>query len=133
MDDILKAALDIVTIQASTRPMTEHEILSMIGVVANGIALVFTTPSPQEATIPPTSAVDPKKAIKESTIICLECGKPFKVITKKHLAAHGLTPGTYKEKYNYKKSQPLCSKNLQRERRKKMKDMRLWERRMKSK
>ena len=72
-----------------------------------------------------------RKAVKESSVVCLECGKSFKVLTKKHLAAHNLTPEEYRAKYGYKKGAPLAAKSLQRERRKKMKDMRLWERRRK--
>ena len=55
----------------------------------------------------------------------------FKVITRKHLASHGLTPEEYKEKYGYKKTQTLACKALARERRTKMNDMKLWERRAK--
>ena len=72
-------------------------------------------------------AMDPKKAVKEKSITCLECAKTFKVITKKHLATHGLTPESYKAKHGFKKTMPLVCKSLQRERRKKMQDMRLWE------
>jgi predicted transcriptional regulator len=74
-------------------------------------------------------AVDPKKAIREKSVICLECGKSFKVLTKKHLASHGLTPEEYKEKWGYKKGTSLVAKALARERRRKMKDMKLWEKR----
>lgn len=132
MDDILKAALEIVATQATTRPMTEDEILRMIKSVANGIALACTEPTSNNTAASQASLLDPKKAIKESTITCLECGNPFKVLTQKHIASHNLTPEAYKEKYDYKKTQPLCSKRLQRERRKKMKEMRLWERRAKA-
>jgi predicted transcriptional regulator len=75
--------------------------------------------------------MDPKKAIKEKSVTCLECGKSFKILTKKHLATHGLAPEEYKEKWGYKKNTPLVCKSLQRERRKKMKEMRLWEKRKK--
>jgi predicted transcriptional regulator len=78
-------------------------------------------------------AVDPKKAIREKSVVCLECGKSFKVLTKKHLASHGLTPEEYKEKWGYKKGTSLVAKGLARERRKKMKDMKLWEKRRSAK
>ena len=53
----------------------------------------------------------------------------FKILTKKHIATHGLTVEEYRERCGYKKGTPLVCKSLQRERRKKMKDMKLWERR----
>ena len=128
MDDYLQSALEIVKAQASARPMTEDEIISMVRSVANGIASVSTgqTAPSEAATAAPAMA--PKKAIKESSVTCLECGKSFKVITKKHLASHGLTSDEYRAKYGYKKGTGLACKSLVRNRRAKMQDMRLWER-----
>ena len=73
--------------------------------------------------------VDPKKAIREKSVICLECGKKFKVLTKKHLATHGLTPAEYKDKWGFKKTQALVDKSLARARKNKMQEMQLWKRR----
>lgn len=129
MDDYLLSALEIVKAQASARPMTEDEILSMVKSVASGIAAITSgqsLPGNEEAVAP---VMDPKKAIKESSVTCLECGKSFKVITAKHLAHHGLTPEAYKAKYGYKKGTALAAKSLVRARRTKMKEMKLWERR----
>ena len=63
------------------------------------------------------------------TVVCLECGAKFKMLTKRHLALHGLTPAEYKAKWGLKKSSSLACKSLQRMRRKKMQDMQLWSRR----
>jgi len=128
MEEYLKQALEIVKAQASVRNMTEDEITSMVRTLAEGIRNVAEGEQKQEATKPP---VDPKKAIREKSIVCLECGKSFKVLTKKHLASHELTPEEYKEKWGYKKNTSLVAKGLARERRKKMQDMRLWEKRKK--
>ena len=133
MDEMLKAALEIVTAQATARPMTEEEIVSMIKSVASGIGSISADQSAAAPSAESVPAIDPKKAIKEASITCLECGKSFKVITRKHLASHGLTPEEYKAKYGYKKTQALAAKSLVRERRNKMKDMKLWERRKKAK
>jgi len=132
MEDYLMSALEIVKAQAGSRPMTEEEILSMVKSVAGGIAGIVSgqsAPGDEETAAP---ALDPKKAIKEASIVCLECGKSFKVITRKHLASHGLSAEEYRAKYGYKKSQALACKSLARERRAKMKDMKLWERRKKA-
>lgn len=128
MDDYLKEALGIVKAQASVRIMNEEEINSMLQKLTNGIRSISTLMTgehlPDEI-----SAIEPSKAIKEKNIICVECGRSFKLITKKHLATHGLTPEQYRERCGYKKNTPLVCKSLQRERRKKMKEMKLWERR----
>ena len=128
MEDYLKSALEIVKSQAQVRTMTDEEITSMVKRLAAGIKAIDGGKSPEVAT-EADPAMDPKKAIKENAVVCLECGKAFKVLTKKHLAAHGLTPEQYREKYGYKKGAALCAKGLVRARRKKMQDMRLWERR----
>ena len=133
MEEYIQSALDIVKAQASARPMTEDEIISMVKSVAKGIAAVSTGQIAAIDADAAAPAMDPKKAIKEASITCLECGKSFKVITKKHLASHGLTSEEYKAKYGYKKTQALACKSLARERRTKMKDMKLWERRTKDK
>ena len=133
MDDFLKEALEIVKAQASVRNMTEEEITSMVrrlaqdirGIVAGGVAGAVAETAAQ------VPAVDPKKAVRERSIICLESGKAFKILTKKHLGKFGLTPDTYREKWGYPKNMPLVCKELQRERRKKMKEMKLWEKRIK--
>ena len=133
MDEYTQAALEIVKVQATTRAMSQEEIVSMVSTLAKGFQAIEAGQSIAGSCEDAAPVMDPKKAIKESSITCLACGKSFKVITKKHLASHGLTPEEYKEKYGYKKSQGLACKSLTRARRTKMKDMKLWERRTKDK
>jgi len=126
--ELIFTAASLVRDMATHKPMTTDEIVTSIGTIARGLeSITMGTPAPAEQ--PPS--MDPKKAIRESSITCLECGKAFKVLTKKHLAVHGLTPEEYRAKYGYRKGQALCAKSLVRERRKKMKDMALWLRRKK--
>ena len=128
MTDYLREALNIVKAQASIRNMTEDQILSMVQSVAAGIRNAFEgsdgAPAERAAHLPA-----PDKAIREGSIVCLECGKEYKIITSRHLARHGMTPDQYREKYGYPRSQPLIARSLARDRRKKMQHLRLWERR----
>ncbi len=128
MESYVKEALEIVKAQASVRNMNEEEITSMVQKLSQGIRSISEGMQLKSA---PKANVDPMEAIKENSITCLESGKPYKILTKRHLAQYGLTPDEYREKWGYKKGQPLVCKSLQRERRKKMKDMKLWEKRMK--
>lgn len=130
MDDYLKGALEIVKAQAGVRTMTEDEITSMVQKLAAGIKAISDGASVESDA---AFAVEPKKAIREKSILCCICGKTFKVITKKHLLSHDLTPEEYREKCGYKKKLPLVCRSLQRERRKKMKEMKLWTKRGKKK
>ena len=130
MEEYVKCALEIVKAQASVRTMTDEEITSMVRRLAAGIRDISGDVFEGEAEH--VVDMDPKKAVKEKSVTCLECGKVFKILTKKHLAHHGLTPEEYRAKYGYKKTQALACKSLARERRAKMKDMKLWERRKKA-
>ena len=127
MDNHLKEALEIVKAQASVRTMTEDEITSMLQKLTRDIRSISDALPTED--VEEVSDIDASKAIKEKTITCVECGRAFKLLTKKHLATHGLTPEEYRAKCGYKKNTPLVCKALQRERRRKMKDMKLWERR----
>ncbi|MFO8031004.1 MAG: MucR family transcriptional regulator [Desulfohalobiaceae bacterium] len=131
MESYVQEALDIVKAQASVRNMSEEEITSMVQRLSQQLKELLEErseedKSEQKQQEPP---VDPKKAIREKSVICLECGKTFKVLTKRHLSTHGLTPAEYKEKWGYKKGTALIAKSLARERRKKMQEMQLWKRR----
>lgn len=126
MEDYIKEALEIVKAQATVRNMTEEEIISMVQKIANGIQ---ATAEGRVVESTEDVACEPSKAIKEKSVTCCVCGKTFKILTQKHLATHGLTPSEYREKYGFKKNQPLVCKSLQRQRRKKMKEMRLWTKR----
>ena len=126
MDDFLKMAIELTKAQASVRVMKEEELMDMIYSLANRLRKMSdASPQESEESLPLT----PSKSIKEKTITCLECGKSFKLISRKHLASHGLDADTYREKWGIKRDVPLVCKSLQRTRRKKMKDMKLWEKR----
>ncbi|GFM36692.1 transcriptional regulator [Desulfovibrio psychrotolerans] len=125
----MKGALEIVKAQASVRTMNEEEILSMVRTLADSIRGMSEGEAAESVRV--EGEIDPKKSIREKSITCLECGKAFKIITRKHLAVHGLDTPEYREKWGMKKNTPLVCKALQRERRKKMKSMELWEKRRK--
>lgn len=121
--DIMQQAIEIARAQAGVRPMTAAEIASYVSELVQTLGNVM---NPEDAK--PSPAVDPKSSIGESYVTCLECGKKYKVIGNRHLKSHGLTTESYKEKWGLKKDVSLAAKSLVRTRRKKMLDMRLWER-----
>lgn len=126
MDDYLKQAIELVKAQSSVRVMQEEEIVTMIRALAASLRKLEDHENADEEEAQATS---PARSIKEKSITCLECGKSFKLITRKHLAQHGLDADSYRRKWGIKSGTPLVCKSIQRVRRKKMKDMRLWEKR----
>lgn len=131
MDDYLKEALEIARAQASVRVMSEDEITSFIQKLAQGIRSVAEGETSAELESG-DMVLEARKSVKEKSVTCLECGKTFKILTRRHLASHGMDAAAYREKWGFKKDSPLVCKALQRERRKKMKDMKLWEKRRKA-
>ncbi len=127
METFYKHALGLVKAQASVRIMSEQEMLTMVQNLALGLQKIYA--GDEHDLEGKNTALNPKAAIKERSITCLECGKSFRVITKKHLLKHNLSPDEYRAKYDYKRNMPLVCKSLQRDRRKKMNEMKLWERR----
>lgn len=130
MDDYLKEALEIVKAQASVRVMAEDEITTLVRRLSSGLKSIAENETSGDVSAMDGS-VNPRKSIKEKSIVCMECGKSFKILTRRHLASHNLEPAAYRDKWGMKKDTPLVSKGLQRERRKKMKEMKLWEKRRK--
>jgi predicted transcriptional regulator len=126
MSDFMKEALEIAKAQASIRAMTVGEITSLVKTLTANLQSM-SCGCFQEAL--PAEAEDAGKSIKERSVTCLECGKIFKILSAKHLALHGLDAKSYREKWGLKKGTALAAKVLQRDRRNKMKEMRLWERR----
>jgi predicted transcriptional regulator len=123
-DDAFVQAMSITSAQAGVRAMTAQEVVAYAQEVAAGIrGLQGVSAAPAEP------AVNPKDAVRETCVVCLECGAKFKMLTKRHLAEHGLTPAEYKAKWGLKKGASLACKSLQRMRRQKMQDMQLWTRR----
>lgn len=123
-----QVALEIVKAQASVRPMSEEEIVSMVTKLTKSLSSLNLDAEAHSCDSEKTE-IPVNKGIRANSVICLECGKSFKLITTKHLASHGLTPAEYREKYGFKRKAALVCKNLQKVRKEKMKSMQLWTRR----
>ena len=131
MNDFMKEALEIAKAQAGVRSMTEAEIAQFVANLAAKLKAVAEGCVCTAEEVAPVA--DGKSSIKETSVTCLECGKKFKILSKKHIESHGLTVNEYKAKYGLKKNVSLVAKGLVRERRKKMQEMKLWERKGKLK
>jgi len=129
MSENYKAALEIVKAQASVRAMNVEEIGTMVqdlvkklDALSGGIGVESTQPTTTAAPV-----MDPKKSIKENAIVCLCCGKSFKILTKKHLAEHGLDKKAYLAQFGLKKGTTLACKALVKSRKAVMAESKIWE------
>ena len=131
-DEAMIQALAITKAQAGVRSMSAEEIVTYINDLVRAIRSTLdknTEDDGQAEEKVDTEGLDPRKSIRENSVTCLECGQKFKMITKRHLRIHNLTPEEYKEKWGFRKNSSLACKSLQRMRRQKMKDMHIWDRR----
>jgi predicted transcriptional regulator len=121
----MENALKIVEAQAGVRPMTVDELCETIERLAERLKRIADGDAEPPKQEPPC---DPKRAIRNKSIVCLECGRTFKTLSKKHLESHGLTADQYREKWGYKKRAPLSCRETAKARSERMKEMKLWTR-----
>ena len=65
----------------------------------------------------PPSQPCPRMSIQPHQVMCLECGKALQLLSHRHLAGHGLSPETYKHKYDLPPELMLCASTLAERRR----------------
>ena len=124
---LYELAAEIVAAQAGVAKMTAEELDDLIKKTYESLKNIKCNEEGAAAE-DAAPAMNPKDSIKQGSITCLECGKKFKIITKRHLKDHGLTPKEYKAKYGFKARQPLSAKSLSAKRRKVAKEQNLGQR-----
>ena len=77
--------------------------------------------------VTPPSQVDWRKSITKHTVTCLECGKTFKQLSRRHLMTHGLDGRSYRAKYRIPRTQPLSARDTIARRRQVAQKARPWE------
>jgi len=137
VDRYWQAAARIVEAQAGMRVMSDDEIVHLIRKIAVALHQVYVTPAEDLVGLlgeplgsgpsVKSKALTKDDAIQPGHITCLVCGQEMRLISKKHLAYHGLTPEEYKEKFGYPPTTPLLCGELQGRRSDQMKEGRIWE------
>jgi predicted transcriptional regulator len=113
---LTEMAADIITAQARVTRMSADELSEALTKTYESLKTVQDLE--QGVPAPTTPATEPKASIQQNKVICLECGKEFKQLSKSHLKFHSLSPKEYKKKHGFKASQALTSKSLSASRRK---------------
>ena len=105
--DQVSLAADVVSAYVSHNSVPTGGLADLIHAVhatLTKLGAVTAVPEP-EALVP---AVPIRKSITPGYIICLDDGKKFKSL-KRHLAAHGMTPDQYRQKWNLPKDYPMVA------------------------
>jgi len=128
---LTEMAADIVTAQAGVTRMPADELSEALTKTYDSLRRLKDfeegISAEMPAAAPAAVAMEPKASIQRNKIICLECGKEFKQLSRSHLRSHTLTPKEYKKKHNLKASQALTAKSLSAKRRKTAKERGLGE------
>jgi len=112
---LVEMAADIVQSQCSTKNMTTEEVTSALQNTFNALMALQTSEASGTASEGEGAAkvdISPKKSLQRNKIVCLECGKEFKMLSPKHLKSHGLSGKEYRAKHGFSMRQPLCAKAL---------------------
>ena len=112
---LVEMTADIVRAQSKTARMLPTELVNFIDKTYKSlknlaVSVSLTEETPGTEISPP--AIDLKTSIQKNKVICLECGKEFKVLSRSHLSGHALTAREYKQKYGFSLGQPLTAKSL---------------------
>ena len=118
---LVEMCSEIVTAQASRTRMSPDEI-------GDSLRQVFQTLQDvqhvrQTVEFDDGLPRDPQSSIQRNQVICLECGKSFKLLSNRHLALHNLKPREYKLKHGIRMTQALSARTLSTRRRKLAKEL----------
>jgi predicted transcriptional regulator len=119
---LVEMCTDIVSAQASHTPMSSQDIVDSLRQVFRTLQEVQQLGDNLELEDGGMSR-DPQSSIQRNQVLCLECGKAFKLLSNRHLALHGLTPRAYKHKHGIRMTQALSARTLSARRRKLAKEL----------
>ncbi|ETW96739.1 MAG: hypothetical protein ETSY2_45900 [Candidatus Entotheonella gemina] len=118
---LVEMCAEIVAAQAGHTRLTSEEIGDSLRQVFRTLQDVQRTG--QETEVEESVSRDPQSSIQRNQVICLECGKSFKLLSNRHLALHNLTPREYKQKHGIRMTQALSARTLSQRRRKLAKEL----------
>ena len=116
---LTEMAVELATAQASHRTMSTEEMESFLAKTFQTLNNLknMEEGDVQSAEEPAEPVVNPKKSILKNKVICIECGREFKILTSKHLLKeHGMDSKEYRKKHGFSSRQSLAAKSLSAER-----------------
>ena len=118
---LVEMSAEIVMAQASHSPLTPDDIVDSLRKVFQTLEDIQQLGNGSE--LDKAISRNPQSSIQRNQVVCLECGKAFKLLSNRHLVLHGLTPREYKQKHGIRLTQALSSRALTARRRKVAKEL----------
>ena len=110
--DLVEVASDVVAAFVANNSLPIGELPALIQAVHGTVVKLAS--GADIPTIPQAAAKEPmvpiRKSITPEYLICLEDGKKFKSL-KRHLAALGMTPAQYRERWKLPTDYPMVAPN----------------------
>ncbi len=121
MKSLTEMTAEIAMAQASHSVMSAEDMEGFLKKTFQALNEIKTLEDGVEA-VPESSAspetVVPEKSIQKNKVICLECGREFKLLSNRHLnKEHNMDAKEYRKKYGFSARQPLAAKTLSAKRR----------------
>lgn len=104
--NLLRPTTDVVCAYLRTNPLPVSELAALVS-AAHAAVVQVAYPAPVVIDAP-KPAVPVSKSITPDALISLIDGKPYRTL-KRHLAGHGLTPETYRERYGLRHDYPMVA------------------------
>jgi predicted transcriptional regulator len=127
---LLEMSTEIISAQARHKVMTLEEIADSFQAVFQALREIQQVGNGLDASESGGSddslsylRENPLRSIQRNQVICLESGKPYKLLSNRHLALYGMTPREYKKKWGIPMTMPLSSRSLTNRRRKLAKEL----------
>lgn len=108
-DNTVEIVGEIVAAYVSHNALSAADLPRLIAEVFTAVKNLGAPAAPEPAA-QPTPAVSIRKSITPDYLICLDDGKKFKSL-RRHLAALGMTPEQYREKWGLPADYPMVAPN----------------------
>jgi predicted transcriptional regulator len=109
-NDLLALTTRIVSSHVSNNEVTAEELPILIESIYTKLSDLRAMPRPC-AKQPSKPAVPIAESVTPDHIICLEDGKPFKMLKKHLMTSFGMTPADYRAKWNLDADYPMVAPN----------------------
>jgi len=106
MSKYVHLAADLVKAYVANNVVPVGELPNLI---ASIYAALSSVENPQPVEVPQRPAVNPKKSIHRSHIVCLEDGRKLKSLRLHLEREHGLTPEEYRAKWDLPETYPMVA------------------------
>lgn len=127
-NDYVAKAAEIVAAYVANNPIAPQDIPALIERVHGTLVRARVSDN-----APRQPAIDPGHSVSAAEVVCLECGRSMHFLRRHLKAAHGLTPETYRSRWNLPASHALTAPNYSTRRSDIAKQIGLGTRAMKSK